>query len=73
MTYILTNIAIITSILRTSWVTPKTLDNMLKSMGSTYPRRLTERPDRLEFNTLAFVYAAAVMFLAARAFHKNIE
>ena len=67
MTYILATIANTASILRTSWVTPKTFDNMLKSVGSTYPRKLTDRPDRLELNMLAFVYAAAVMMPYAPA------
>lgn len=52
---------------RTSCVTPKTLDNMLKSVGSAYPRSLADRPDRREFNMLAFMYAAAVMMLCAPA------
>jgi hypothetical protein len=52
---------------RTSWVTPKTLDNMLKSAGSAYPRRFTDCPDRREFSTLAFMYAAAVMMPYAPA------
>ena len=61
------NTANMTPIPRTSWVTPKTLDSMLKSVGSTYPRRLVDRPDRLELKTSAFINAAAVMILCAPA------
>ena len=52
---------------RTSCVTPKTLDNMLKSVASSYPRSLADRPDRRELSMLNFMYAAAVMMPNAPA------